>query len=326
MIITTFISICHILIERQSTSINFLDFIAPCCLIIHSLFFEKKILENTFRAIKWILAFWIFFGFIELLLNIFIEPDFCLPHCIYYNWRPNSSIFLQNLFGLHQKISLESLGLNTQEFSIVLGLSLVILLANLKHKFNLYSLCGLLIVIFFQVFSLSFNVLAAEIISILIIVFNHKEYQLKNVFFIFIFALFLSVIAGYFLRFNFFSNTHYYLNEIFFVPFRYLISLNWYEILFGLMSTQSYPAENRIFVLLYRFGLIWFLFAIISSIHFYKSLAFLDKNDSVQILRPLFVYLFIVSIHNNLWHTISGTLIFSLLIIFFYESLKNYKL
>jgi hypothetical protein len=160
----------------------------------------------------------------------------------------------------------------------------------------------------------------------IIYVFNNEKYQGKYKFFIFIFGFSICFLVGYFLHFGFFSNINYYLSQLFSVPFNFLFSLNWYEILFGLMDTQSYPAENRIFVLLYRFGLIWFMSAIISCIHFYKALAHLDKSENVQILRLLSVYLFIVSIHNNLWHTISGTLLFSLLIIFFYESIKKFEL
>lgn len=323
LICTTFISIFHILIERKPTSINYIDIIAPSCLLIYGIVLYNKIsLKSIFSAIHWIMAIWICVGLLELLLNFLYGNYFCLPHCIYYINRPNSPRFFQALFGLDSNISLESLGLGTQEFSIILGVSLLMLMEKLKHKKKFSTLLLLLTIIYLQIFSLSFSVLIAETMSIAL-AFGENKFQVdfKHI----LIGLLSSFLTGYFLNFHFFSNFYLYLDILIFKPIAFLFNLNWYEILFGLMTTENYPAENRIAVLIFRFGIFWFIYASINLIRLYKLLAVSATIRQTRIVRMLLVYFCLVSVHNDLWHTLSGTLIFSLFIILFYETFRTTK-
>ena len=321
LICTTFISIFHILIERKPTSINYIDIVAPSCLLTYGIVLYNKIsVKSIFSTIHWLIVIWICAGLLELLFNFLYGNSFCLPQCIYYVNRPNSPRFVQGLLGMDSTISLESLGLATQEFSVILGAGFLILIDKLRHKQRFFML--LPIIIFLEFFSMSFNVLLAQIMAIAIAFFSNKI-QLDNSHFIP--GLLVSLLVGYLLNFSFFSNFDLYLDVLIVSPITFLFNQNWYEILFGLMTTEKYPAENRIFVLIFRFGIFWFIYVSIQLIRLYKLLAVSGRIDKQRSIRLLFIYFCIVSIHNNLWHTLSGTLIFSLFIILFYETFRSSK-
>ena len=138
-------------------------------------------------------------------------------------------------------------------------------------------------------------------------------------------GMLFSLLAGYLLKFHFFFNLNLYFNALIVDPITFLFNQNWYEFLFGIMTTEQYPAENRIAVLVFRFGIFWFIYASIKLIRLYKLLAVSGRIRKLRSIRLLFIYFCIVSIHNNLWHTLSGTLIFSLFIILFYETFRSLK-
>lgn len=202
LICTTFISIFHILIERKPTSINYLDIVAPSCLLIYGIVLYNKIsVKSIFSAIHWLIVIWIFAGLLELLFNFLYGNSFCLPHCIYYENRPNSPRFVQALLGLDSNISLESLGLSTQEFSVILGASFLVLIEKLRHKQNFFILLLLLIIIFLEFFSLSFNVLLAQIMAIAISFHSTKfQVDISHI----LLGMLFSLLAGYLLKFHFF--------------------------------------------------------------------------------------------------------------------------
>jgi len=322
LICTTFISIFHILIERKPTSINYIDIFAPSCLLVYGIVLYNKIsLKSIFSAIYWVLAIWICVGLLELLLNTLYGNTFCLPHCIYYLNRPNSPRSIQTLLGLETNISLESLGLATQEFSVILGASLIILLENLKQNPKFYKLLGIFIIIFLECFSLSFSVILAQVMGIAV-AFKGNKFQFDYIHILL--GLLTSISVGYLLKLPN-SGMYYYFDVLFIQPIIFLCNLNWNEFLFGLMATENYPAENRITVLILRFGIFWFIYVSIQLIRLYKFLAVSGSIRKMISIRMLFIYFCIVSIHNNLWHTLAGTLIFSLFVILFYETFRSYK-
>jgi len=321
LICTTCISIFHILIERKPTSINYIDIVAPSCLLIYGTVLSNKIsLKSIFIAIQWIIVIWICVGILELLFNLLYGNTFCLPHCIYYENRPNYPKNIQDLWYPKSYISLESLGLATQEFTVLLGAALLICIEHFRQNRKFYMLLLVFLIILIDFFSLSLNSLIAQIMAISI-AFNFKTFQIdiKHI----LLGGLVALLSGYVMGFHFFSFTNLYLHNLILAPISFIFSLNWYEILFGLMNTESYPAENRIIVLMLRFGAIWFIYTSIQLICLYKFLAVSGNTNKFSIIRMLFIFFCLVSIHNNLWHTLSGTLIFSLFIILFYKVFRS---
>jgi len=124
------------------------------------------------------------------------------------------------------------------------------------------------------------------------------------------------------LGFRFFLEPQYYYEVLFFEPINFLRHLQAHEILFGIDEINYYPAENRWFVLIYRFGLLWFVMVVFGVVHYFK------KSISIKLAQGsikwfvISLYVLLASLHNNLWHTISGVLIFCILLVNSYYFLK----
>lgn len=320
---TTFISFIHFLFQDKSSSINYVDFFAPFCLVIYSFFVNKK---NSIYDLKkifyFLLSIWVVTGFFELIANLLFDNNFCLPKCIYYENRPNSLLYIQKLLNIDSGIAIESIGLNTQQFSLVLGILFLTFLDILKKEFSINIFIFLLFIIFLEIFSMSYTVLLAQTISALFL-FGIHNIKLFFKLILFLSSFFLAFLFGYYLNFPFFSYSEYYLFELLIRPILFLFNQNWFEIIFGIIDSDDvYPAENRIFVLLYRFGLIWF--CVMVYILFHASKKMLNKDYNFRnVDRSIFIFLLIASVHNHLWHTISGYVLLSFILIYFYEILKN---
>lgn len=324
LIITSILSAAHIIFDPKPSSINYIDYIAPCILIISLLYFGNNLVNDEIeRDLIILLTIWILIGIIELTLALIYGNSFCLPACIYYEWRPNASRQIQSFFKIDQFISLESLGLNSQEFSVVLGVVLVLLLDKMRTFISFKTFGMALIVLVLQIFSMSFTVFVAELLVIIIymIIFCSEKITYKKLSVIFIFAVLpffiWSILKNmHYLGFRTLSDPQYYFYVLFLEPLNFLKNLQIHEILFGIDKISYYPAENRWFVLVYRFGLLWFLILIFSGTHFFKKI--FKMNLGLFKWNIVTIFVFITSVHNHLWHTISGTLIFSLLIVYLY--------
>lgn len=299
LFITCVLSLMHVLIEKKSTPINYVDFFAPCCLLIYGM--RHNIEEKTFIKL---LCFWFLMGVVELILNLTFSNKFCLPHCIYYESRPNSAVTSQGLLGFKESISLESLGLGSQEFTTIIGLLIIYLVSKGKYIQSLTFIP-------YHLFSISFSCIVAEISTLFYLYLKNVKYY--YVFIVPFLALFLSFIVGSSIKLSALDNLEYYLNELLLIPVFFLFSLNFSEILFGVFEQVNLPSENRIFVLIFRFGLIWFLFLLFLIFNFLGSN--IKKNlIKKRIFQSFILFIAITSFHNALWQTISGCILFSTLI------------
>jgi len=324
LFLTLLISLFNISQQSIPSSINYVDFFAPCCLIIYGIFINQKDLILNIKKIIFSLSlFWFFVGFIELISNFLYGNSFCLPSCIYYNNRPNSLIGIQNLLGINKYFALESIGLNTQQFSLILGLLFLYTFTEIQKKFRPQILIFFVLIIFMEIFSMSYTVFIAQGISLFFLFDFKNNNRLSR---IVIFALFLLTLyfVGYFLNFLFFTQANYYISELFTRPILFIFEKDWPEIILGInVTSDTYPAENRILVLFYRFGFLWFICFIYILFKAFKKLHQTNNTYISKFDKSIFIFLLISSIHNHLWHTISGNIILSLIVIYLYEILKE---
>ena len=321
-VFTSILSFFHILIEGRSVSVNSLDFFFPCFLLIYVIFMSNA--KNINKIITLVLGFWLVVGIPELFLNLLMDgAKFCGQYCsIYYANRPGAAATIQTFF-LTNFISLESLGLSSQEFSIVLGLILVKLFCKLRSKISLRNLLLLLLLLLIQVFSISASVLFAEIIAA---VYVFKERKVHFDFMRFFWGFSFAILLIYLLKFGIVKDFNRYLDLIIYAPYKYFLEMSWYEKLFGVTDSGSLPMNNRYFILLGRFGILWGLCFVWGMFKLINQIKKRQQSSRALELKSCLLFLSLCNVHNNLWSTISGSILLSLIIInlyhYFYGPLK----